>query len=55
MSKGSLDPTLTSFVGTLVYYGVLAFAVIAALMTLLRRSGIGGEKEPKYATEQSIC
>lgn len=34
MSKASLEPTLTSFVGTLTYYGVVAFTIIAALNRL---------------------
>ncbi|MGD1940925.1 MAG: mechanosensitive ion channel family protein [Leptolyngbyaceae cyanobacterium] len=34
MSKANIDSTLTSFVGNLAYYGVVAFAVIAALNRL---------------------
>ncbi len=34
MSKGSVDPTLTSFVGTLTYYGIIGFALIASLNRL---------------------
>ncbi|WP_008314341.1 mechanosensitive ion channel family protein [Leptolyngbya sp. PCC 6406] len=33
-SKANLDPTLTNFINALIYYGVLGFAVIAALNRL---------------------
>jgi small conductance mechanosensitive channel len=33
-SKANIDPTLTSFLNTLVYYGVFGFSIIAALNRL---------------------
>jgi small conductance mechanosensitive channel len=34
MAKGEMDPTLVTFVGSLVYFAILAFVVLAALAQL---------------------